>query len=112
MTVNSDLKIVDDGFVVGDHMVHWSSVIAIAAYKWDLFAYDEICLAFRLNDDTCIEVPENQPDFRDLVEAVQQRFPTVPEEWYREIMLPAFATNYRLLLGQDQTGGSELRSRR
>ncbi|HVJ69341.1 MAG TPA: hypothetical protein VM510_15250 [Caulifigura sp.] len=88
-----------DGFTFDGATVPWSSVRAIAAYKHDLWAYDEICLAFKVSEDSWIEVSEEEPGFRSLVEEMERRFPDMPGYWFHEVMHPAFSTNYRLLWG-------------
>lgn len=75
------------------------SLEARPTYKHDLFAYDDICLALKMPDDSWVEVSEEKPGFRLLVEEVERRYPEVPRDWLREVMVPAFARNYRVLWG-------------
>ena len=89
-----------DGFTLSGNTVPWSSVRAIAAYKHDLFSYDEICLAFKVSDDSWVEVSEDEPGFQSLVEEVGRRYPETPRDWFHEVMFPAFAANYRVLWGE------------
>ncbi|MEM6503985.1 MAG: hypothetical protein AAF711_00815 [Planctomycetota bacterium] len=74
----------------------WSEVSEIRTYKVDCFAYDDICLRFRIGDNW-YEVSEQDDIFRSVVETVEQIFPGIPTNWYSEVMLPAFDTNDRLL---------------
>ncbi|MEM7677894.1 MAG: hypothetical protein AAF449_18000 [Myxococcota bacterium] len=74
----------------------WSDVDEIRTYKVDCFAYDDICLGFRVGD-YWYEVSEEDGIFRSVVETIEQRFLGIPSNWYREVMLPAFETNDRLL---------------
>lgn len=85
------------GFTIDGNIVRWSTVLAIATYKRDLFCHDDICLAFKLSDDCWFEVSEEDQGFQSLVEEVERRFPDVPRRWFHEVMFPAFATNYRVL---------------
>jgi len=74
----------------------WAEVSEIRTYKVDCFAYDDICLSFNV-DGLWFEVSEQDDIFRTVVEIVEQRFPGIPHDWYREVMLPAFETNDRVL---------------
>jgi hypothetical protein len=88
------------GFTLNGHAVDWEAVRAVAVYKRDLYVYDNICLAFKLSDDSWVEVSEEEPGFSALAKAVERRFPTVPRDWFRQAMFPAFATNYSVLWGE------------
>jgi len=94
-----NVSVNNDGFILDGNTVPWSSVRAIATYKHDLFAYDDICLAFKVSDESWLEVSEEEPGFQSLVQEVERRYPEVPRDWFHEVMLPAFATNYRVLWG-------------
>jgi hypothetical protein len=90
-------KAVDDGFQLlyrqeVEAEVRWEDVRRIVAYKYDLFACDEICLGFVTGeaDRVQVEVSERHPGFLAVCEAMRQRFPSIPENWYNEIMVPAF----------------------
>ena len=89
----------NNGFNVRGSIVPWSTVLAIATYKRDLLVHDDICLAFKVGDDSWIEVSEEEPGFQSLVAEVGRRYPDVPADWLSEVMHPAFATNYRVLWG-------------
>lgn len=92
----------EHGFDFRESVVTWAAIKAIATYKLDLGTYDEICLAFKVADGSWVEVVESAPGFSDLMAEVDRRFPEIPRDWYRRVMLPAFATNYRVLWGADQ----------
>lgn len=87
------------GFMLDGDTVPWSTVRAIVTYKHDLFACDDICLAFKLAEGSWVEVSEDEPGFQSLVAEVERRYPEVPRDWYRVVMVPPFATNYRVLWG-------------
>ena len=48
------VSVTNHGFTLDGTNVTWESVHAIATYKHDLFAYDDICLAFKASDDSWI----------------------------------------------------------
>lgn len=70
----------------------------IQTYKVDLLTTDCICLLFEFRDGTApIQVSEEWPGFADFMVAMGHRFPSIPEDWYLEVMQPAFAPNRRVL---------------
>jgi hypothetical protein len=95
----------NDGFIHDGLVTKWSEVRAVAAYKEDLFAYDEIWLAFKTSGNYWFEVSEHEEGFQAFAEEVGRRF-SLPDGWFRELMLPAFARNYRVLWGQDRSSRS------
>lgn len=70
----------------------------IATYKLDLFAVDTIVIAFETRERPgfALEVWEECLGFRALFATLHSEFDVDPE-WYGTVMLPAFATNYRVL---------------
>ena len=97
------LTVRDDGFElsagsVGRQWVPWISVTSVAAYKYDLFAVDEVVLAFETRDrpDLAIEVSEECPGFGDLFKPLERELGIAPDG-YHDVMHPAFATNYRVI---------------
>jgi hypothetical protein len=71
--------------------VRWEDVARIQAYKLDLVTTDCICLLFELGPDRApVQLSEEWPGFQDLFSPLAQRFPTIPESWYVDIMTPAF----------------------
>lgn len=74
----------------------WADVSEVRTYKVDCFAYDDICLAF-IADGLWYEVSEQDDIFPSVMKIIEQRFPDIPEDWYAEVMLPAFKTNERVL---------------
>ena len=75
---------------------HWAEVAEIRTYKADLGVVDDIRLAF-LAGGSWHEFGEDTPGFRRLTEAMAEAFPTIPADWLRDVMFPAFATNERTL---------------
>ena len=101
--VPGTLTVRDHGFELsagsaGRQWVTWTSVTSVAAYKYDLFAVDEIVLAFETDDrpDLAIEVSEECPGFGDLFKPLERELGIAPD-WYHDVMHPAFATNYRVI---------------
>ncbi len=91
------ISVASEGFCHGGRWVAWLAVEAIAAYKRDLITYDDICLAFKVEDSSWVEMSEDEPGFETLMAEVERRYPEMPPDWFREVMHPAFAPNYRVL---------------
>jgi hypothetical protein len=53
-------------------------------------------LAFRVTGGW-VEVSEDAEGWSALSAAIERRFPTAPPDWYQTVMLPPFATCYRVL---------------
>jgi hypothetical protein len=104
--------IIEGGFVISDTMsgtgrttIQWDDVRAVRAFKRDLFAYDMICLAFQLPDKSWVEICERSEGFVAVMEEMGRILPGISENWYYEIMIPAFATMDTLLYRQDDEHG-------
>jgi hypothetical protein len=80
----------------GPHSFAWRDVDEVQTFKLDLFGYDDIRLAFRVGD-LWHEVGEEDAGFVELGTKMAAKLPSVPENWYMEVMFPAFATNLRTL---------------
>ena len=74
----------------------WRDVEEIQTFKLDLLTTDDIRLAFRVPDGW-YELSEDHTGFMEVAEAMRAKFPSIPEDWYQEVMHPAFATNQRTL---------------
>ena len=76
----------------------WSDVVEIWTWKRDYFAYDQICLVFTVTSrQKMIEIEEGFDGFVDVMTGLCEQFPGIPETWYSDVMLPAFATKETLL---------------
>lgn len=102
----------DDGFAVSDVVsctvratVRWSDVRAVRAFKRDLFAHDMVCLAFQMSDKSWVEIWERSEGFVRVIERMHQVLPGIPESWYQDIWVPAFATMDTLLYRRDGKHG-------
>jgi hypothetical protein len=83
------------------YRIEWTAVREIVAFKRDLFAYDEICIGFRLNEpDGYFEVWESDLGYKDLVSELPRRFPGVRQDWYGDVVQPPFATNWTTIWTQ------------
>ena len=79
----------------GTTEIVWSDVGQILAFKRDCFAYDKICLAIGLNDDTAFEINENMDGWEELIKKLPDYLPgcKAMEEWWLDIQTPAFELN-------------------
>ncbi len=100
MSEESRIDLTDQGLNIIDASdnrmaLKWANVKEIVAYKWDLFAYDEICIAFRLSDDdeSWLEISERYHGFDDARCAMEEHFAPLPENWFSAVALPAFEEN-------------------
>jgi len=91
------LELVRAGQVVAS--LRWSDVRKIITYKYDLFSTDEICVGFLTAPDAeaWFEISEEWPGFLAAVEKMEELFPSIPENWYRDVMVPVFARKETVL---------------
>ena len=62
-----------------------------ACNKVDLATTDCICLTFEFNNGMApLQVSEEWAGFAELFGPLAAAFPTIPPEWYAEVMTPAF----------------------
>jgi hypothetical protein len=95
-----DMISIEDGRVIAS--VRWRSVLRIHTYKVDLTTTDCICLTFESNNGTApVQVSEEWAGFAELFAPLAAAFPTIPPEWYAEVMTPAFQANHRVLYDAD-----------
>ena len=102
----------DEGFRVTGSvpaLVRWADVGEIATWKEDLFAYDLICVGFRLAGGTAdVVIDERQGGYEAVVAAMARQFPSIPERWEHAVAFPAFVANYTVLFkkGPPEAGRS------
>lgn len=78
--------------------VRWSEVTKILTYKIDLLTTDCICLLFELsNGQHPIQVSEEWEGFTELFTPMTENFPSIPQNWYLEVMFPAFETKQSII---------------
>ena len=78
---------------------HWRDVIRVEAFKRDLWAVDQICLAFIQTGDTEVEINEEMDGWNSLVEQLPDYLPGCQkfEEWFQPVAIPAFELNLRVI---------------
>jgi hypothetical protein len=91
------------GFVVKEasgreFAVRWIDVVAVLAYKQDLYIVDEVVMAFRQRQDPelVLEVSEDWPGFSDLFAPLEREL-GISDAWYLETTGKPFATDFRVL---------------
>lgn len=84
----------------GKYHLEWHHVEEVVAFKRDLFAYDLICVSFRVPDpatqeDFWYEVDEEMKGWKGLIEEMERRLEGVmkQEAWFKKVAVPAFETN-------------------
>lgn len=100
MPEDSRIELTDHGFNLTDVSnnrleLRWAEVKEIVVHKWDLYSYDEICLAFRSTDDndSWLEIGEHSIGFDDALRAVEDHFSPLPEDWWAAVAQPPFEAN-------------------
>ena len=87
--------------LVGDvesSLFRWDQLIAIRAWKQDLFAFDRIWLGFeRAGQAEQVCVHEEMEGFDTLVKEMTRRCPELIPDWWSRVALPAFATNHQVI---------------
>jgi hypothetical protein len=99
------VRVVDGGFELlspndqrAMELVRWSDVARIETFKLDLLTTDCICLLFEFSGARAsLQVSEEWSGFADLFGPLSNAFPSIPPDWYVEVMKPAFETNRRTL---------------
>ncbi len=82
--------------------VRWADVKEIVAFKEDIFAYDLICLAFRVSDEgECFEIDEEMPGYKSVLMALPAAFEGIRTDWFQEVAVPAFERNPTTLWRSD-----------
>jgi len=82
---------------VEESKFEWKDCRKIVTYKDDLLTTDLICLEFELNDKKVFLAHEEQNGFQQLLGTLNAAFPSIDENWYAEVMQPAFETNFTIL---------------
>jgi len=86
-----------DGTVV-EVPVKWSETLRVAAFKRNFFAYDLLCLGFETEEGT-VEIDEQMEGWEAITDALPKYLSGVRpiEDWFLEVVKPAFATNFTLI---------------
>ena len=79
--------------------IKWASVTHVVTYKYDMFSYDDIVIAFAVLErpEVLQEVSEDWQGFKELMAELEGTLGIAPE-WYQTVMLPPFERNFRVLL--------------
>jgi hypothetical protein len=75
--------------------LEWDSVVEATAFKRDLFSTDRVCIAFRLIDESEVEVHEEMMGWCVLCDVLPNHLPGAPPwtDWFMKITTPAFERN-------------------
>ncbi len=97
-TLQRDIRFDDAGFAIVPYekppvAVRWTDVREVFAMKRDLFAIDEICLGFTLDEaGGYVRTGEDDGGFLAFRTEVERRFKIDPT-WFGRIVQPPFAEN-------------------
>jgi hypothetical protein len=80
----------------GPFVIPWGEIDEILTFKIDLGTIDDIRLAIHYSAGW-YELSEEDEGFKEVCEQIERRFPSIPETWFLDVMLPAFAPNHRVL---------------
>jgi hypothetical protein len=83
-------------FETGTSVVRWAEVDRIVGYKMDLFTLDEICVEL-LVGDRAIRFSESTPGWYPFLTRLKSVFPSIPNGWDWDVMMPALTGNYTVL---------------
>lgn len=95
-----DFNYEDDGFIIQfkskQQKIKWDEIERLIAYKKDLLTVDVVCLKIFYNNCQTT-ITEEIPGWHQFVEKLRFVFPNIPDNWYSEIVQPAFVTNLTIL---------------
>ena len=101
-----DVTAQQDGFTVGSQgkanwSVRWTDIKEIVGFKRDIYAFDQICLGFRVSDtDDYYIVTEEMSGFGWLAGEMERQFQTMDRNWWTKVAQPPFATNWVTIYGE------------
>jgi hypothetical protein len=80
----------------------WTEVLKVTAFKRDCFAYDCVCIVFEAAGMQ-LEVDEEMDGWEAMIAALPNYLPGIrtSEQWWNEVVHPAFATNVTHLFLRD-----------
>jgi len=83
----------------GQNVVRWDDVIRVEAFKRDLWAVDQICLAFVEAGNSEVEINEEMDGWLSLVQQLPDYLPGCQklDEWFRPVAIPAFELNLTVI---------------
>jgi hypothetical protein len=85
-----------------EHLIPWTKIEKIAAFKRDCYTVDLICIAFETSDFVH-EINEEMVSWPAFVKEIATYLPGClkAEEWYEAVMLLAFETNLTVLYSRE-----------
>lgn len=84
----------EDGFT---EQVYWQEVELIATYKVDCFSYDTVWLAFVMEGEEEVQVPEYAENFQSFIETDSSIFSDINPCWFFDVTQEGFAENFTIL---------------
>lgn len=96
-TTEDGIQVVSAGEILAS--VQWCHVKKIITYKYDLLTTDVICVGFLTEKDahSWLEISEDWHGFREATDRMESRFPSIPKDWFVNVMVPAFERRERVL---------------
>jgi hypothetical protein len=73
--------------------IPWARIDKVLACKADLFAVDLLVIQLIDSTDLAYDVDEEMANYDRFLTELTARFPGIREDWWRDVALPAFATN-------------------
>jgi hypothetical protein len=83
-------------------LIRWDEVDEIEAFKVDFYSFDDVRLVLCAGE-LRYELSEEFPGFVDVMCRMQDRFPTIPKDWYMIVRETAFERNFRVLWSRRRT---------
>lgn len=83
----------------GELILNWKDIVKLEAFKRDCFAFDLICLAMCLNDNTEVEINEEMKGWLPLVRKLPEYLSGCDEfdEWFDIVSQPPFKENLTVI---------------
>ena len=81
----------------------WTEIARVVAFKRDIYAYDLLCMAFEV-DGLSFEFDEEMEGWKSMIDSLPGYLPGFPrpDEWWKAVVLPPFATNMTQLFPRNQ----------
>ena len=83
----------------GRHIVPWSDVVEVSAFKVDRFSFDSIRARLKRSDGTFLEVAEEMNGFEEVMCSLPAHLSGCRpyDEWWHRVAIPAFETNLTVI---------------
>lgn len=76
--------------------VEWSAISQVSVFKLDLLTIDRVDMDI-VHGDMVLSISEDLPGWSEFLEKLHETFSEIPKDWYIDICLPAFATNFSII---------------